>query len=217
MQIAYPFGVAWHATIIPFSILAAMCWVALPGIGRRLSVPMGWRIGLSVFTVAAAILVGLLSQPIIQLSKGSLGLTGSLSSLADRQAMLWLRANTPKDSFILNYPGIEGDWAPVIAERRTVQFREQLFYVGAAPFWNLQDALRTAYLDPATLQSGQAIRAAGVNYILVPQSIGRPDSFNQAMRWHVPFVEPMQSSFADADYLELVQDFDGAQVWKVKP
>lgn len=216
MQIAYPFGVAWHATIIPFSILAAMCLVTLPWLGR-LSLPTRWRIVLSTFTVACAILGGLFSQSLVQLSKGHIKLTGSLSSPADRQAMLWLRDNTPPDSFILNYPSIEGDWAPVIAERRTVQFREQLFYIGATPFWNLQDALLTAYLNPAAPDSAQAIRAAGVNYILVPQSIGRPESFDQAMRWRKPFVKSMKSSFADAPYLELVQNFDGAQVWKVKP
>jgi hypothetical protein len=214
MQIFYPFGVAWHATIIPLSILAGMLVCALPW-AQRWRVSPGWRIALSGMVIAGALVAGIFSQPVIQLSKPYVGLTGSLSSSADRQAMLWLRDNAPVQAFILNYPGIEGDWAPVIAERRTVQFREQLFYVGAAPYWALQDELRKAYLNPAATASGEAIRAAGIDYVLVPQSIGRPESFATAMRWHAVFVEPMQSSFANAAYLELVQDFEGAQVWKV--
>jgi hypothetical protein len=215
MQIFYPYGVAWHATIIPLAVLAAILVCALPTPERWIPSLRG-RVALSGAVLALALLAGLFSQPIVQLSKGHLALTGSLSSMADRQAMLWLRDNTSADAFILNYPSIEGDWAPVIAERRTVQFREQLFYIGAAPNWAQQDALRTAFLNPAAPQSGEAIKAAGVDYVLVPQVMGRPDSFAQAMRWHVPFVEPMQSSFADASYLELMQDVDGAQVWKVK-
>ncbi len=215
MQIVYPFGVGWHATIIPFSILAAMAVCALPALARW-TPPLRWRILGSCAILVAAVGAGLFSGPLVQLSKGHISLTGSLSSPADRQAMLWLRDNTPATAFILNYPGIEGDWAPVIAERRTVQFREQLFYIGADPYWGLQDQLRTAFLNPAAPESGQAIRAAGVDYILVPQVLGRPESLAEAMRWHVPFAEPMKSSFADAPYLELVKDFDGAQIWKVK-
>jgi len=215
MQIVYPLGVAWHATIIPLPVLAAILVCALPKPERWMPTRR-WQIVLSGAIVAGVLIVWLFSQPIVQLTKGHISLTGSLSSSADRQAMLWLRDNTAADAFILNYPGIEGDWAPVIAERRTVQFREQLFYIGAAPYWAQQDELRTAFLNPAAPQSGEAIKAAGIDYVLVPQVIGRPESFAQAMRWRTPFVEPMQSSFADAPYLELMQDFDGAQVWKVK-
>jgi hypothetical protein len=129
--------------------------------------------------------------------------------------MLWLKANTPANAFVLNYPGIEGDWAPVVSERKTVGFREQMFYIGAAPVWALQARLRAAFLDPAAPDSGAAIRAAGVDYVLVPQVVGRPESLAGAMRWRAPFVQPQRSAFADAPYLTLIQDFDGAQIWKV--
>jgi hypothetical protein len=215
MQIVYPFGVAWHATIIPLPILAAMAVCAVWPL-RQWQPPRRWQTSLSLFVILGALAAGLFSNPIIQLSKGRVALVGSLSSEADRKAMLWIRSNTPTDSFILNYPGIEGDWASVLTERKTVQFREQLFYIGAGPAWALQEELRAAFLNPADSKSGDVIRAAGVDYVLVPQVIGRPESLAEAMRWRPPFVEPRQSSFADADYLELIQDFNGAQIWKVK-
>lgn len=214
MQIVYTFGVAWHAGIIPFACLAALAVCAWPGLAR-ITPPPAWRAAGGLALAIAAVTAGLLSGVILPLTKGHVSLVGALSSSADRQAMLWLKANTPPDAYILNYPGIEGDWAPVVSERKTVEFREQSFYIGAAPVWALQGQLRTAFLDPAAPVSGEAIRAAGIDYVLVPQVIGRPGSLAEAMRWRPPFVQPQRSSFADAPYLSLVKDFDGAQIWKV--
>ena len=76
--------------------------------------------------------------------------------------------------------------------------------------------LRVAYHDPASPESEKKVRAANIGYVLIPQVIGNPDSFKSAQRWRPPFIESMKSSFADAKYLELIKDFDGAQVWKVK-
>jgi hypothetical protein len=216
MQIFYPYGVAWHATLIPVPILAAMAVCAVPRLGRW-TPSRSVRTGVSASVIGAALLAGAFSGPIVRLSKGRVFIVGELSSPADRRAMLWLRDNAPPDSFILNYPGIEGDWAPVIAERKTVQFREQLFYIGAGPAWALQAQLQPAYLDPAAPDSARLIRGAGVDYVLVPQVLARPQSFAAAMRWRPPFVAPLKSSFSSASYLELVQDFDGAQVWRVVP
>jgi len=217
MKIFYPFGVAWHATIIPVPVLAGMAvahWRSRWGGGSH---GQRWRVPLSVGLTLAAVLAGLFSGPLIAASKGRVSIVGQLSSAADVRAMQWLRDHTPPDALILNYPGIEGDWAPVIAERRTVHFREQLFYIGAASAWALQDQLRPVFLDPVSPVSEAAIRAAGVDYVLVPQVVGRPESLADALRWRPPFVEPQRSAFAQAGYLELVQDFDGAQIWKVKP
>jgi hypothetical protein len=178
--------------------------------------PRRWAAWASVGIVVAGLATALFANPIIQLSKGRVYIVGAFSSLADLEAMAWIKNNTPADSFILNYPGIEGDWAPVLTERKTVQFREQLFYIGAEPAWSLQEAMVAAYHDPASPASEQSIREAGIDYILVPQVIGRPDSFAEAMRWRPPFIQPMHSSFANTSYLELVQDFSGAQIYKVK-
>lgn len=215
MQIVYPYGVAWHATIIPVPVLAAMAAERLPLL-KRIRLPRRAGAALSAAIIVLSIAAGLFADRIIWASKGRVFITGSLSSPADQQAMLWLRDHTPRDAYVLNYPGIEGDWAPVIAERKTVQFREQLFYIGAKPMFALQEELRAAYLDPVSPASEQMIRAAGVDYILVPQVVGRPDSFATAMRWRPPFVEPLRSQFAEAPYLELVRDFDGAQIYRVK-
>ncbi len=215
MQIFYPFGVAWHATIIPIPILAAEALVALPLI-RHWSPSRRLVLSLSSIVILVSLAATLFAAPIVQFSKGRVSIVGELSSPADLKAMQWIKDNTPLDSFILNYPGIEGDWAAVVTERKTVQFREQLFYIGAQPAWDLQEALKTAYLNPASVNAEQLIREAGIDYILVPQVIGRPESLAEALRWRPPFVEPLQSSFAEASYLELVQDFDGAQIWRVR-
>jgi hypothetical protein len=216
MQIFYPYGAAWHATIIPVPVLAAMAVAKLPiTVAEVFKKPAVWTAA-SLVVIAIAVAAGLFGPSIIQFSKGRVGITGSLSSAADVRAMVWLRDNTPDDVFILNYPGIEGDWAPVIAERRTVHFREQLFYIGAGPAWALQERLRAAYLDPAAPESERLIREAGIDYVLVPQVLGNLASFASAQRWRPPFVEPLQSPFADAAYLELVQNFEGAQIWRVR-
>lgn len=216
MQIFYPFGVAWHATIIPVPVLAAMAVCAAPPVGRW-TPPRNWLAALSALAIVLAGAAVVFSDPLLRASKGRVSIVGAMASEADKQALYWLRDNTPRDAFILNYVGIEGDWVPVIAERKTVQFREQLFYVGAQPHWDLQSRLFGAYLDPASPDSEAAIRGAGVDYVFVPQVIGRPDSFADMQRWRPPFVEPLKSSFAGASYLELVRDFDGAQIWKVEP
>jgi hypothetical protein len=214
MQIFYPFGVAWHATIIPVPILAAEAVCAIPAL-RRSRLPWQGAVWGSAAIILVGIAAALFATPIIQFTKGRVAIVGAFSSDADLDAMTWIKNNTPDESFVLNYPGIEGDWAPVVTERKTVQFREQLFYINAQAAWTLQEDLKTAYLNPASAEAEQRIRDAGIDYILVPQIIGRPDTFASAMRWRLPFVEPMQSSFADAAYLELVQDFSGAQIYRV--
>jgi len=215
MQVLYPFGVAWHAPIVPVPILAAMAVTAVPLLGQW-TPPPSWRVAVASLVIVGAAVAGIFHEPIIRASKGRVSIVGSFNSKADIRALHWLRDNTPKESFILNYVSIEGDWVPVIAERKTVQFREQLFYIGQGPAWALQPILNQAYLDPASPESEAAMRSAGIDYVFVPQVIGRPESFAEAMRWRPPFIEPQVSSFAEAVYLELIQDFDGAQIWKVK-
>jgi len=215
MQIFYPFGVIWHATIIPIPLLAATAICAWPFM-NRVKIPHSIGVAVGACAIIASLAAGVFSDALIQWSKDRIRITGALSSAADIRAMTWLKENTPRDTLILNYPGIEGDWVPVIAERKAIHFREQLFYIGAGEAWKLQDELRVAYHDPASPESEKKIRAANVNYILIPQVIGNPNSFKSAQRWRPPFIESMKSSFANASYLELVKDFDGAQIWKVK-
>jgi hypothetical protein len=215
MQIFYPFGVVWHATIIPIPLLAATAICALPFM-NQIKIPRSIGAAVGACAIIASLGAGVFSDTLIQWSKDRVRITGALSSAADIRAMTWLKENTARDALILNYPGIEGDWVPVIAERKAIHFREQLFYIGAGDAWKLQDELRVAYHDPASPESERKVRAASIAYIVIPQVIGNPNSFKSAQRWRPPFVEPMKSSFANASYLELVKDFDGAQVWKVK-
>jgi len=215
MQIFYPFGVIWHATIIPIPLMAATAIGALPFMNRVKS-PRSIGVAVGACAIIASLGAGVFSEALIQWSKDRIRITGALSSAADVQAMTWLKENTSPDTLILNYPGIEGDWAPVIAERKTIHFREQLFYIGASQAWKLQEELRVAYHDPATPESEKKIRAAKIAYILIPQVIANPDSFKSAQRGRPPFIESMKSSFSDAKYLELVKNFDGAQVYRVK-
>jgi hypothetical protein len=217
-QIMYPYGVIWHALILPLAYFAALALDA----GARTAVRAGWLPALRRLRsplAAAAILVGVtaavFNQPILAASKGRLNITGAYSTSADVQAMLWLKGNTPPDSVILNYPDYESHWAPVIAERNAVYFRPQLFYIdddGARQMWA---RLQTAYLDPAAPGSEAAMRDFGVDYILMPQIVSRPDLFRRMMRWRRPDLPAQLSSFDEVDYLKLVADFDGAKVYEV--
>ncbi len=140
--------------------------------------------------------------------------------------MEWLRHNTPHDALILNQPGPhEADWAPVIAERRTVYFRPQPFFrdngsgqVGTVDVFSpQQERLLAFWRDPADSANAALLRDESIDYVLVPQVIGRPASFETMFRWRAPFTEarPMRSCVCDAEYLTLVFDANGAQVFAV--
>ena len=57
----------------------------------------------------------------------------------------------------------------------------------------------------------------GIDYVLVPQIVAAPESFALAWRWHEPdaWSLPMASAVADASWLTLVFEQDGAQVYAV--
>ena len=216
MQIFYPYGVAWHATILPFALLAGR---ALTPFGKWLE-SLHWSAGLR----AAVLWVGLSSavlgivfhQQIIRGTRDSVNITGASASPADEALYAWIRENTPPDAKLLNYPGrYEGQWAPVLAERNSVYLRDQLFYTRAKELRTEQDVLVEAYLDPNSISAYDLIRDNNVDYVILPQSFSRPDSWIEQLRWKPPDLNPQQSSFAAAEYLELLADFEGAQVWQV--
>jgi hypothetical protein len=140
--------------------------------------------------------------------------------------MTWLRENAPPDALILNQPGPhEADWTPVIAERETVYFRPQPFFrdngsgeVGTVDVFSpQQERLLDFWRDPADSANAALLRNESIDYVLVPQVIGNPDSFETMFRWRAPFTEarPMQSCVCDADYLTLVFEANWAQVYAV--
>ncbi len=217
----YPFSIAWHGPIIPYAYLGgtAALWLAgRTGWGRvrGWSGRLGWP-ALAGAGIAIALSV-LFSGTLLEWSKGRLSFYGAFSSAADVQAMTWLKDNTPPETRILNHPAPqEGDWAPVVSERDTVYFRPQPFFRYTDRFTGEQEALYGFWEDPADPIWGERLRAAGIAYVLVPQVVGRPESFAAQWRWREPFAWQVEqrAPFSAAAYLELVADFDGAQVYRV--
>lgn len=218
----YPFSIAWHGPIVPYAYLSTLAVVWL--VGRT-----GWervrrwnrRAGGPVLALAAlGIVLGVVfAGPIRDFSKGRIGFFGAFSSHADVQAMRWLRENTAPDARVLNFPGPqEGDWAPIISERDTVFFRWQPFFQHTEQADAEQAALYFFWQDPADPDWQAELTARGIHYVLVPQVVGNPASFASHWRWRTPFAWELEarSSVAEAAYLELVVDFDGAQVWRVR-
>ncbi|MBE0691418.1 MAG: hypothetical protein IH587_14970, partial [Anaerolineae bacterium] len=223
----YPFSIAWHGPIIPLAILGGR---GLLAIWDRF---FEGRFGTFLHRAAVPALIGglvvivagiVLAPSLLPGAKDVLSVYGAFSSAADVDAMEWLKQNTPPDTLILNHPGPhEADWAPVIAERETIYFRPQPFFqddgsgeVGSVDtFSPLQEQMLAFWRDPADPANADLLAQASVDYVLVPQVVGNPDSFATMYRWRAPFTEarPMQSCVCDAPYLELVFDEDGAQVY----
>jgi hypothetical protein len=218
LQIMYPLGMAWHAAVIPFSLLALR---GLGPIGEWVDAHVRWKVWLAGGLVVGLIgcLLGVVfSRPIVTWSKEVVPpITGAVASPADVEAYRWLRANSPRSAKVLNYPGrYEGQWVPVIAERESVYVRDQLFYVGADGLRQRQETMAAAFLDPASEVAYDLMHEHGIDYVVVPQWLNRPALFSTQLRWREPERLPQRSPFSDANYLGLVADFDGAQVWQLK-
>jgi len=216
-QVFYPFGMAWHATIIPFALLASR---GLEPIGNRISTKIDWRKFVSnILVVLVFLMVNALifNKNIISLTRNYIPkITGAIASDDDILAYEWLRDNTPEDSIILNYPGrYEGQWVTVISERASVYIRDQLFYIGAEDLRELQDIMVNVYLDPDSVRSYGLIIEHGIDYLVVPSWINVESFQGEEMRWSDPDKLLQISSFRDADYLTLVASFNEAQIWKI--
>lgn len=217
----YPFSIAWHGPIIPYAYLSARLALWLAGrIGwarvRRWIDRLAWpALGLAA---AGLILAAVFAGPLLRASKGLVSFYGAFSSAADVQAMVWLRDNTPPEARILNHPGPhEADWAPIIAERDTVYFRPQPFFRHTARAEAEQAALLAFWQNPTDPANADLLQRHRIDYVLVPQVVADPDSLAGMWRWRAPFTQTldMRSAVADAPYLRLVADFDGAQVYAV--
>lgn len=223
----YPFSIAWHGPIIPLSLLAGQGLLVLWRRIEPLRPARDWRRAGQMLLVAgflAAALALLWPAQVLQISKGRLGIHGAFASHADVAAMTWLRENAPVDARVLNFPGSEadssweGDWAAVISERDSVHYRWQPFFRGAEDSLAEQARLRSFWRDPADPAHETLLREAGIDYVLVPQVVAAPQSFARAWRWHEPdaWALPMASPVAQAAWLELVFEQDGAQVYALK-
>jgi hypothetical protein len=218
----YPFSIAWHGPIIPYAILGGMglLWLWDRFAARRFSVTFrryapAALAGLTILLVAAL----LLNRQLLALTKDWIGFYGAFSSHDDVAAMEWLKANAPADARVLNHPGPhEADWVPVVSERDSVYYRPQPFFRGDEASLTEQERLRAFWEDPADPANAALLAEAGVDYVIVPQIVTNPQSIQDMFRWRPPFPgeTPMRSSVADAPYLELVFDANGAQVYQLR-
>lgn len=250
----YPFSIAWHGPIIPYTLLGGLglLWLWEHVLEARLGARLArWTYAAAGIVGVIALLALLLNQPLLAFSKGRVSFFGAFASHADVDAMHWLRANTPAEARVLNFPGPqEGDWVPVIAERDSVYYRWQPFFrvdesaqaenqrlwaawearidpahvealqaAGQGYITTEQAVLYAFWRDPADPAHAEALRAFGVDYVIVPQVVGSPASFETMFRWREPFAWKieMASPVSAADYLELVYEAEGAQVYRVKP
>jgi hypothetical protein len=221
----YPFSIAWHGPIIPYTILGGIgfLWLWENWLETRIGTWWVRRGKLVLAGLSAAAVVALIfNQPILAFSKGRVGFFGAFSSRDDVAAMEWLRHNAPTDARILNYPGTqndnshESDWVPVISERDSIYYRWQPFFRGTETSLEEQDRLRAFWQNPADPTNAELLAAAGVDYVIVPQIVNDPDSIQEMFRWR-PLSQDqteMQSSVADALYLQRVFDQNGAQVYE---
>ena len=224
----YPFSIAWHAPIIPYSILGG---IGLLWLWDRFAEA---RIGAALHRYAPALLVGgivlvlavvALREPLLRASRGIVSVYGAFSSSADVAAMEWLKLTSPQDALILNHPGPhEADWAPVIGERETIYFRPQPFFrdhgsgeVGTVDVMSpTQERLLAFWRNPADPAHEALLRDAEVDYVLVPQLVGDAQSFESLYRWRPPFIDALvtqESCVCDAPYLTRVFEQDGAAVY----
>ncbi|HVO41880.1 MAG TPA: hypothetical protein VMT34_04620 [Aggregatilineales bacterium] len=219
----YPFSIAWHGPIIPYSYLGAtgLLWI-IDRVGRQRAVRWIRAVSLPAMTLVI-LMAGLTlsnSDAVLAASKKTpIRFYGAFASAADLQAMEWIAQNTPPNVLILNHPGPqEGDWVPVISGRDTVYFRRQPFFRGTDSVYARQDALQAFWRHPADPANRVLLARYGIQYVIVPQAITRPDSVATDFRWRPPL--PEVQSFGpippSVPYLELVANFDGAQVWRVR-
>lgn len=241
MRYVYPFSVAWHGPIIPYAYLAALALDE--GLARLVSsgypitsdmvkyryqyfrltrrISSGHLIaGLLVGGMGMLILAVALSGSIIQASKPMVQIYGTFASEADLAATAYLRQHAPGDALILNYPGgFEGHWVPVLAERESVFFREQPFFAGAERYYERMQTLSSVYYDLAGPGAHEALQRYGVTHVVIPQIVGEPEAFSEMQRWRRPEETwyPLSLSLEEIEWLELMFEQDGAQVYRVKP
>jgi hypothetical protein len=219
----YPFSIAWHGPIIPYIYFGgtAVLWL-MAKLGRDRVERWVKLASLPVINLVALAVVVMMSSidPLVAASKSTpLQVFGAFSSRADVQAMQWLEQNTAPDTLILNHPGPhEADWAPIVAQRNTIFFRQQPFFRNTQNVDEMQRSLRAFWQNPGDPKNADLLARYGIGYVLVPQIMTRPDALKTMFRWRPPLDEPASNQrVGDVSYLKLVFDADGAQVYQVIP
>jgi hypothetical protein len=237
LQFHYPYSVAWHGPTVPYLALGAgaIVWMLNRMNVRPLSSP--GTPSLVAAAVAAGVVV-VFADSLLSLSKPGVSLYGAFASENDLRAMRWIRDHAPLDARVLNYPGDyehrrdwEAHWAPVVTERDCVYFRMQPFYAelpvhqngdgsrrGLADALAEQQSMLTFWRDPADLANRKRLRDAGIDFVLVPESIGDGSSLARAWRWQPPArVAEEKPDLDRATYLELAYHAGGARVYTLVP
>jgi hypothetical protein len=218
----YPFSIAWHGPIIPYTVLVGigLLWLWEGFFENRFGTTLR-RLSYGLIGVGiAALLIGLVfHQQILLASKDQVNFFGAFASAADVRAMEWIKQNSAEDARILNFAGTqfdnshEGDWVPVISERDSVYYRWQPFFQNNEASIAEQGRLRAFWQDPANPDHADLLIEANIDYVIVPQIVTNPNSIEEAFRWRMPELLAMASTPADAPYLALVFEDDGAQVY----
>jgi hypothetical protein len=231
LRFDYPFSLAWHAPIIPYLALGAGALVALAR-WPALRSARPWAGPLGLAAAGVLVLIPILRESLLDWSRGRLGFYGAFASANDVAAMRWLHDHTPAEARVLNYPGDylagrdwEAHWAPVIAERDCVYFRRQPFFLDAQaePIdpdrgYEEQLALLAFWRDPADPSNRRLLQEAGIQFVLVPESVGDPESLRRSWRWQLPALFPnSESEPSEASYLALAFQSGGAQVYRLLP
>lgn len=230
-RFVYPFSLAWHGPIIPYLALAT---AALARLSRSLEIGALSRLTVrgSIGVVALTTAALAAQRPLLVWSKQFLHVYGSFSSANDVKAMHWIRDHTTQQTRILNYPGDlpgsrdwEAHWAPVIAERDSVYFRWQPFFIvdssepgDPGPIAQEQRELLSFWRNPSDPSNVALLRQASIRYVLVPEVVNDPTSWSRAWRWRPPALLPETiAPLQQAPYLELVYQAGGAQVLQFSP
>ncbi len=221
----YPFSLAWHGPVIPYMVLGAGSLVWLSGkVDVRYLAKVADRTLLGL--AAAIILTLVLSFLTPGWTKDWFAVEGCFATANDVAAMHWVRENTPPAARVLNYPGDyvnlrdwEAHWVPVIAERDCVYFRNAPFFAGLEVGRARAEGeeMLAFWRDPANPGNAERLRAARLDFVIVPESVGDPASRKTSWRWKPPAeLSGVASRPEAAGYLEMVFRAGGAQVYRVR-
>ncbi len=218
----YPPNIAWAGPIIPFAFLSTLFVTSYKRISRSLVSITKLVAVLSIIGFFAVLACGFFSQDVVQLSKSlPVSIQGAFVTDADVTAMIWLKENSPKDAIVLNYPRnrtlirFEGDWVPVISERRSIENREQPFFVGFSKYTLANDEFASAFESGDKERIQSLIRENNVSFILVPQLSVNSSAYVSAQSWSKKRLINMSDFFSGSELFMLVFDKDGAQVYEV--
>lgn len=236
----HPFYLAWHAPIIPLTLLSgpALLWLwerfAAPRVGG-----LSYRGAYLATGALALIVVGLFlvrdswrgvmqdafDEPGVLLSAGDLA---ALDHLRDTTEFAGTRVLNPPmvDDRRIDKVGLvqeSGFWLPAYAERASVHWPEVPFATADITVWEAireeRAALDAFWVDPAQPGGEALLRAAGITHVFVPAWLAPDFDWRATWRLNPPPDLPRfdVAALTALPYLEVAFEQDGAQVYRVLP